>query len=97
MNDGQTLLVEDMTAEPAVLREARAVGLGPGLYIPMSSGTGPLGALVLARSDSESAFRPGEVSLAEVFASAAAIVLALGSARESLEDGFRSGPDSAPG
>jgi PAS domain S-box-containing protein len=86
MSEGQTLPVEDMTAEPAVLSEARATGLGPGLYLPMSSETGPLGALVLARSHSEPAFGPGEVSLAEVFASAAAIVLALGSARQSLED-----------
>jgi PAS domain S-box-containing protein len=86
MSEGQTLLVEDMTADPAVLAEARSAGLGPGLYIPMRSETGPLGALVLARSHSEPAFGPGDVSLAEVFASAAAIVLALGSARQSLED-----------
>jgi PAS domain S-box-containing protein len=86
MSDGQTLLVGDMTAEPAVLREARSADLGPGLYIPMLSETGPLGALVLARAHSEPAFGPGEVSVAEVFASAAAIVLALGSARQSLED-----------
>jgi PAS domain S-box-containing protein len=86
MQEGQTLLVEDMTAEPAVLRQARASGLGPGLYIPMLSDTGPLGALVLARSHSERAFGHREVSVAEVFASAAAIVLALGSARQSLED-----------
>ena len=86
MSEGQTLLVKDMTAEPAVLPEARSAGLGPGLYIPMLSETGPLGALVLARSHSEPAFGRGEVSLAEVFASAAAIVLALGSARQSLED-----------
>jgi two-component system, NarL family, sensor histidine kinase DevS len=86
MNEGRTILVEDMTAEPAVLREARAADLGPGLYIPMLSERDPLGALVLARSHSEAPFGAGEVSVAEVFASAAAIVLALGSARQSLED-----------
>jgi PAS domain S-box-containing protein len=86
MDEDRTLLVEDMTAEPAVLSEARSADLGPGLYIPMSSETGPLGALVLARSHTEPAFGQGEVSVAEVFASAAAIVLALGSARQSLED-----------
>ncbi|HUJ66948.1 MAG TPA: PAS domain S-box protein, partial [Acidimicrobiales bacterium] len=86
MRDSHTLPVEDMTAHPAVIPEARAVGLGPGLYIPMMSETGPLGALVLARSRSEAPFGPGEVSVAEVFASAAAVVLALGTARQSLED-----------
>ena len=86
MEDGQALLVEDMVAEPAVLPEARAAGLGPGLYVPMLSETGALGALVLARSHQEGAFNDREVSVAEVFASAAAIVLALGAARRSLED-----------
>jgi PAS domain S-box-containing protein len=86
MNKGHTLLVEDMAAEPAVMAEARAAGLGPGLYIPMLSETGPLGALVLGRANTDPAFDQGEVSLAEVFASAAAIVLALGSVRQSLED-----------
>jgi PAS domain S-box-containing protein len=86
MAEGQTLLVEDMTAEPAVLHEARVVGLGPGLYIPMLSEAGSPGALVLARSQSEPAFGTGEVSMAEVFASSAALVLALGSARQSLEN-----------
>jgi signal transduction histidine kinase len=86
MEDGQTRLVEDMVAEPAVLPEARAAGLGPGLYVPMLSETGALGALVLARSHSDGSFNHGEVSVAEVFASAAAIILALGRARQSLED-----------
>jgi PAS domain S-box-containing protein len=86
MEDGQALLVDDMVAEPAVLPAARAAGLGPGLYVPMLSETSALGALVLARTPLDGAFNHGEVSVAEVFASAAAIILALGAARQSLED-----------
>lgn len=44
-----------------------------------------MGSLVLARSHSEPTFEPAERIAAQVFASAAAIVLALGSARESLD------------
>jgi PAS domain S-box-containing protein len=85
MAGGQTLVIDDLSAEPAVLPAARRVGLGPGMYLPMLAEDGPVGALVLARGPAAPPFSPGETVAAEVFASAAAIVFALGSARESVE------------
>ncbi len=85
MSRGETVLVADMTAEPDVLAEARAAGFVGGIYVPMQAEDGPVGSLVLARRVGQDPFNAGEVAVAEVFASAAAIVLALGSARESLE------------
>jgi PAS domain S-box-containing protein len=85
MRLGQTLAISDMSADTGVMVEARAAGFGPGLYLPMQAEDGPVGSLVLARSPAALPFGPPEVAAAEVFASAAAIVLALGSAREALE------------
>ncbi len=81
----QIVEVLDMEAEPAVLAEARRVGFGPGLYVPMQAEDGPVGALVLCRAKGDEPFDAGERSAAQVFASAAAIVLALGSARAAVD------------
>jgi signal transduction histidine kinase len=85
MAAGTALVIDDLTAEPAVLPAAREAGLGPGMYLPMLAEDGPVGALVLARGFGAVPFSPGETVAAQVFASAAAIVFALGSARQSLE------------
>ncbi len=82
---GETVVVADMAAEPDVLTEARAAGFSGGVYVPMQAEDGPVGSLVLARRPGQAAFNAGEVAAAEVFVSAAAIVLALGTARQSLE------------
>jgi PAS domain S-box-containing protein len=85
MHQGQTLVIANMASDPDVMAEARAAGFGPGIYLPMQAEDGLVGSLVLARRGNDSPFGPTEVTAAEVFASAAAIILALGSARESLE------------
>jgi PAS domain S-box-containing protein len=85
MVESRTISIGDMATEPAVIPEARKASLGPGLYLPMLAEDGPVGTLVLARTAGATPFSPAEVSIAEVFASAAAIVLALGTARQSLE------------
>ena len=85
MLDERMVAVNDMTADEQVMAEARAAGFGPGLYVPMQSEEGPMGSLVLARFHSASPFDQAERIAAQVFASAAAIVLALGTARESLD------------
>ncbi|MBV9661947.1 MAG: PAS domain S-box protein [Acidimicrobiales bacterium] len=85
MRLGRTLAIPDMTAERDVLTEARAAGFGPGLYLTMQAEDGPVGSLVLARRRDAAQFVAEEVGAAEVFASAAAIVLALGTARDDLE------------
>jgi PAS domain S-box-containing protein len=87
VTDGETVVVSDMTADPDVLPAARAAGLGPGIYLPMLAEDGPVGALVVARERGAAAFGESDLKAAEVFASAAAIVLALGRAREALEAG----------
>jgi PAS domain S-box-containing protein len=78
--------IEDMSCEPDVMPQARAAGLGPGLYVPMLAETGPVGALVVARGSNCRPFDPAELAAAEGFASAAAVVLALGRSRQSLDE-----------
>ena len=85
MAGGDPVVVPDMTAEPAVLPEARALGLGPGIYVPLSTEGGAVGALAVARSADDLPFETADVSTALVFASAAGVVLALGEARAELE------------
>lgn len=85
MAEGVPIPVADMKAEPTVLAAARTLGLGPGMYLPMVAEEGPIGALVVARAAGQDSFTPAETSALEMFASAAAIVLALGRARDEIE------------
>jgi PAS domain S-box-containing protein len=82
----ETATIANMASEPFVLAEARAVGFEAGLYLPMHAEGGPVGSLVLARRRGEAPFGTAERGAAEIFVSAAAIVLALGTARRSLEE-----------
>jgi PAS domain S-box-containing protein len=86
MLHGETVFVTNMAVEPAVLAEARTAGLGPGVYLPMLAEDGAFGTLVLAREVGADQLSHAEVAAAEVFASATAIVLALGSTRQALEE-----------
>jgi PAS domain S-box-containing protein len=87
MSDGHALLIDDMSAESLVISAARTMGLGPGVYLPMTAENGPIGALVLARLPDQRGFSDDEVRTAEVFATAAAVVFALGGARSDAEAG----------
>ena len=86
MGSGHPVLVADMHAEPSVLREAREAGLRSRRVLPhghqsgadRSAGRSP-------RCRGDGAFTDAEVAATEAFASAAAVGLALGTARESLE------------
>jgi PAS domain S-box-containing protein len=86
MRAGQPVLVPDMSADPSVVSPARQAGLGPGAYIPMAAQGRPIGALIVARRAGTRPFSPAEIAATEVFAAAAAIGLALGDARESVEE-----------
>lgn len=86
MESGQRVSVDDMASEPAVLPAARAVGLGPGIYLPMLAEGEPVGSLVLARRAGSAPFSNREVAAAEIFASAAAIVVALDTGRRAVEE-----------
>ena len=81
----EMVTVPDMAVEPEVMGEARVAGFGPGLYVPMSAEEGAIGSLVLARGRGQPDFAYPERAAAQVFASAAALVLTLGAARRSLE------------
>ncbi len=83
---GGPLVLGDMSSDPAVLPAARAAGLGPGAYLPMLAEDSAIGVLVVARLRGSAPFSEAEVASLEVFASAAAVVLALGSARDELEE-----------
>jgi signal transduction histidine kinase len=86
MAEGRTMIIDDMSAETTVLEEARRLDLGAGLYVPMQAEDGPVGALVVARLHGSDRFSGPEINAAEIFASAAAIVVALGAARRTLEE-----------
>jgi PAS domain S-box-containing protein len=85
MVQGKPISVPDLSVEAAVPPEIRALGLGPGLYCPLSAEEEMLGALVVARHRGEPEVTPGEIELIEVFANAAAVALTLGEARFELE------------
>ena len=85
MFDQRMVTVDDMGTDEQVMHEARAAGFGAGLYLPMHAQEGPMGSLVLARFRAAPPFGQSERIAAQVFASAAAIVLALGTARDSLD------------
>lgn len=86
MAEGAPFTIEDMSSDSDVILPARTAGLGPGLYVPMLAETGPVGALVVARESNGTPFAPDELSVAEAFAAAAAVVLALGRSRQSVEE-----------
>jgi PAS domain S-box-containing protein len=85
MRQGAPILVPDLSVEPAVPAEIGALGLGPGLYCPLSGEQEMLGALVVARHRGAPEISPSEIELVEVFANAAAVALTLGEARFELE------------
>ena len=86
MSTGAPITIPDLSDDPAVLPEAQGLNLGPGLYLPMVAEQGPVGALVVARSRGASPFTASEAAAAQLFASAAGVVLALGRARTDLEE-----------
>lgn len=86
MAESTPFTVADMSSDPNVIRPARDAELGPGLYVPMLAESGPVGALVAARERGRQSFDAAEVAAAEAFAAAAAVVLALDRARQSVEE-----------
>ena len=85
MADRKPVGVVNMSEDPEVLLEAKGLGLGPGLYVPLAADD-VVGALVLARTPDQEPFRSADVSVAEVFASAAGVALSLGRARAEIEE-----------
>ena len=85
MSERATILVDDLSDEPAVPPEVRALGFGEGLYCPLSTEERVLGALVVARPRGAMAFNRSDTALVEVFANAAVVALTLGEDRLELE------------
>ena len=85
MSQRATILVDDLSSEPAVPSEVRVQGFGAGLYCPLSTEERVLGALVVARSRGAVAFSRNDIALVEVFANAAVVALTLGEDRLELE------------
>jgi len=83
---GEPITVENLTANADVLAEARRLGLGPGLFLPLSDEQGGVGALVVARARGAASFTSSDQVAAQLFASAAGVVLALGQTRAELEE-----------
>jgi PAS domain S-box-containing protein len=80
-----SILVENLVTEAAVPAEIRALGLGGGLYCPLSADERVLGALVVARAQGDPGFSESDVSLVEFFASAAVVAITLGETRLGLD------------
>ncbi len=80
-----SILVDDLGTEPAVPPEIRALGLGAGLFCPLSAEERVLGALVVARPRGAPSFSESDVVLVEVFASAAVVAITLGETRFELD------------
>ncbi|MGA3215050.1 MAG: PAS domain S-box protein [Acidimicrobiales bacterium] len=85
MDQRASILVRDLSVEPAVPAEVRALGFGAGLYCPLSTEDRVLGALVVARPRGAREFSRHDTALMEVFANAAVVALTLGEDRLELE------------
>jgi len=85
MTEGTPILVADMSNDTAVPPGVRALGLGPGLFCPLSGDDRVLGALVVARPRGATGLSESDVALVEVFANSATVALTLGEARVDLE------------
>lgn len=85
MAERATQMVDDMASNSAVLAPARTLGLGPGMYLPLADDV-VLGTLVLAREAGGQPFTRADAAVAELFASAAALALSLGRARQEVEE-----------
>jgi signal transduction histidine kinase len=85
MTDKLTILVDDVSADAAVPGEVQALGLGPGLYCPLSGEDRVFGALVIARASGEPTFSASDTASVEVFAKAATVALTLAEARLELD------------
>ena len=86
MAEGQPIIIEDLTEDADILPEARRLGLGPGLVLPLTAEVGAVGVLVVGRDHGAPAFTPSDLLSAQLFASAAGVVLDLGRIRVELED-----------
>jgi len=86
MAGAESIIIEDLTTDPDVLAEARGLGLGPGLFLPLSSEQAAVGALIVGRDHGAPSFTASDQVAAQLFASAAGVVLALGQARVELEE-----------
>jgi len=84
--DGKPIIIEDLTEDAEVLPEARRLGLGAGLFLPLAGERETIGALVVGRERGAEPFARTDLMIAQSFASAAGVVLALGRARAELED-----------
>jgi len=85
MQRGEVDLVADLSLASNVPKAAAVLGLGPGLYVPISSAAGCVGTLVVARAAGSPGFDDFEVALAESYAGAAAVAMALGAARGAFD------------
>ncbi len=86
MAGAEAIIVEDLTAAPEVLAEARNLELGPGLFLSLSDELTGVGAVVVARERGAPLFTPADQVAAQLFASAAGVVLALGRTRAELDE-----------
>ena len=86
MESAHPLVVPDMTADPAVLAQARNLELGPGIYVPLQAEGVSLGALAVARAAGQPEFTEADQSVVQLFAGSAAVTLSLAIAREQLEE-----------
>ena len=85
MTQGTSIPVADLSVEPAVPHEMKALGFGPGLYCPLGADGRVLGALVVARPSGAPQFTKTDTALVEVFANSAVVALTLGETRVELD------------
>ncbi len=77
-------LVEDLSAE-ATTEDGRAVGLGPGVVVPIVAGERAFGVIMVGALPGSRAYDIGDLEDVQMFADAAAVALDIGEARAELE------------
>ena len=85
MRNGRAEAIDDFSSVGNVPAEVIALGLGPGLYVPLIAADRRLGTLVLGRAQGRPPYQAIDVAFAELFASAIATAIENGEVRAELE------------
>lgn len=85
LRSGGAVFVDDLSREAGAAGEARRLGLGPTLVVPLRGDGHSFGSLVVAAEADHARFDAGSVEVVQLYADAAAVALALGAARAELE------------
>jgi signal transduction histidine kinase len=86
LRSGEAFTVADLATDSRVRGAVKDLGFGPAAIVPLTTKSGQMGVLVVARERFAAPFTSAQVTLIGVFAAQAAVALSYGQIRAELED-----------